>query len=142
MSLKENKALARRAYKALNKKDWAALRKLAASDFVDHNPVQGQKPRVEGFMQSRIALMNALTNFKSTIEDIVAEGDKVVVRLTQRATHTGELWGLAPTNKLVTYTETSIWRIVDGKITDRWCNSDTLSLMMQLGGVTIKAALK
>jgi len=142
LSLKENKALVRRSYKALNKKDWAALREIAAADFLDHNPVQGQKPGVEGFMQSRIALMNAFAGFKSTIEDIIAEGDEVAVRLTQRATHTGKLWGLPPINKPVTYTETTIWRIVDGKITDRWCNSDTLSLMMQLGGVSIKAALK
>jgi predicted ester cyclase len=78
--------------------------------------------------------MSALTDFKSTIEDMVAEGDKVAVRLTNSCVHRGEVWGLRPTNKRVTYTETTMWRIVDGKYTDRWCNTDTLSLMQQLGG--------
>jgi predicted ester cyclase len=142
LTLEGNKALVRRAYRALNRKDWAAMRKLAAPGFVDHNPVQGQKPGVEGFMESRISLMKAFADFESTIEDMIAQGDKVVVRLTQNATHAGELWGLPPTNKRVTYTETTMWRVVRGKCVERWCNSDSLSLMMQLGGVTVKTVSK
>jgi predicted ester cyclase len=135
MSVEENKAVVRRGYEALSRGDWAALRALSAPNFIDHSPVQGQGPGAEGFLQSRIALMSALTDFKSTIEDMVAEGDKVAVRLTNSCVHRGEVWGLRPTNKRVTYTETTIWRIVDAKYTDRWCNTDTLSLTQQLGGI-------
>ena len=137
-SLEENKTLVRLSYEALGKGDWAALRELAAPDFVDHNPVQGQAPGVEGFLQSRIALMSALTDFKSTIEDMVAEGDRVCVRLTHSCVHSGEIWGLRPTNKRVTYTETTIWRIVNGKFQERWVNTDTLSLLQQLGGIVAR----
>lgn len=140
MSLEENKATVRRGYEALSNGDWAALEEVIAPNFVDHNLVQDQSSSVEGFLQSRISLMKSLSDFKSTIEDIVAEGDKVAVRLTNSCVHRGELWGLPPTNKRVTYTETTIWRIVNGKFTDRWCNSDTPGLLQQLGGVTVKVA--
>jgi predicted ester cyclase len=103
MSIEENKAFVRRAYELLSKGDWGAMRKLAAPSFVDHNPVPGQTPGVESFLESRKALMHALTYFTYTIEDLVAEGDKVAVRLTESCTHRGELWGLAPTNKRITY---------------------------------------
>ena len=95
---------------------------------------------LEGFMESRVSFMDAFALFKSTIEDIIAEGNKVAVRLTHSCIHRGELMGLAPTNKQVTYTETTIWRIVNSKIVERWCNSDTLSLFQQLGAITIKTA--
>ena len=58
------------------------------------------------------------SDFHVTIEDIIAEGDKVWVRTKETATHTGEFRGLAPTNKKITYTAVAIWRIVDGKIVE------------------------
>ena len=67
MSLEVNKVLVRRAYDALGNGDWATIRELVAPNFVDHNPVQGQSPTVEGFLQSRISLMKSLAEFKSTI---------------------------------------------------------------------------
>jgi len=82
--------------------------------------------------------MSALTDFRSNIEDIVAEGDKVAVRLTNSCLHSGPVFGVPPSNRRVTYTETAIWRVVDGRVTERWCNSDTLGLMQQLGAVTLK----
>jgi predicted ester cyclase len=133
----ENKALVRRAYELLSKKDWTAIRQIMAANFVDHNPLQGQKPGVEGFLESRISFWDAFVDPKFIIEDTVAEGDKVAVRFTASATHRGELLGLAPTNKRVSYTETTIWRVSKGKCVERWSNSDTLSLLQQLGGVTV-----
>jgi predicted ester cyclase len=82
--------------------------------------------------------MASLSGFKSSIDDIVAEGDRVAVRLTNSCVHSGTVFGAPPTNKRVTYTETTIWRVVDGRVTDRWCNSDTLSLLQQLGAVSLK----
>lgn len=142
MSLEENKALVRHAYELLGKGDWAAVRKLVAPNFVDHSPMQGQKPGVEGFLESRIAFWDALANPQFIIEDTIAEGDKVVVRFNASATHRGEVLGLAPTNKRVTYTETTTWRLVNGKFVERWSNSDSLGLLQQLGGVTVKMELK
>lgn len=137
-TLEENKAIVRRGYEALGRGDWSALKAFVSPNFIDHNPTQGQPPGVDGFLQSRKSLMTALTDFKSTIEDIVAEGDEVAVRLTNSCLHSGTVFGVPPTNKRVTYTETTIWRVVNGRVTDRWCNSDTLGLLQQLGAVALK----
>ncbi len=139
MSAEANKALVRRAYELLSQKDWTAIRKILAPNFADHSPLQGQKPGMEGFVESRISFWDAFGDPKFTVEHTVAEGDKVAVRFTASATHQGEVFGLAPTNKRVTYTETTIWRIVNGKCTERWSNGDSLGLLQQLGGVTTKS---
>ena len=76
---------------------------------------------------------SAFPNIAHTIEDQIAEGDKVVTRLRAHATHEGELMGLPPSGKEVTIEGISIWRIADGKIKERWFNYDALGLMRQLG---------
>jgi predicted ester cyclase len=76
---------------------------------------------------------SAFPDIAHTIEDQVAEGDKVVTRLRAHATHTGDLMGIAPTGKGVTIEGISIWRIADGKIEECWFNYDALGLMRQLG---------
>ena len=135
MPLKENKALVRLGYRILDKKDWAAMRKFASPRIVDHNPLEGQKPGRDGFIESRRYLMDAFSDYKSTIDDIIAEGDKVAVRVTHRFVHTGEFMGFAPRNEKVKYSETTVWRVVNGKVTDRWCTSDSLGMLTQMGAI-------
>lgn len=72
-------------------------------------------------------------DIKMTIEEVVAEGDKVVFRVTVHGTHKGEFKGIAPTGKQVTMTGMQIWRIEGGKIVEGWFNRDDLGLMQQLG---------
>jgi len=74
-------------------------------------------------------------DLNQTIEDIVAEGDKVVVRFTISGTHNGEFMGIAPTGKKFTQTSTSIFRIAGGKIAEVWWLADTLGLLQQLGAI-------
>jgi predicted ester cyclase len=76
---------------------------------------------------------SATPNLSHTIEDMLAEGDRVAVRLTARGTHTGEFMGIPPTGKQVTVTGTVICRIAEGKIQEDWFNSDALGLLQQLG---------
>ncbi len=71
----------------------------------------------------------------SIIEDIIAEGDKVVARWTSRATHQGEYMGISPTGKEVEFTGISIYRIEEGKIAESWNIEDQLGLLRQIGGV-------
>jgi predicted ester cyclase len=71
----------------------------------------------------------------SIIEDIIAEGDKVVARWRSRATHQGEYMGISPTGKEVEFTGISIYRIEEGKIAESWNSEDQLGLLRQIGEV-------
>jgi len=76
-----------------------------------------------------------LADRQSTVEDQIAEGDKVMTRWTYRGTHKGDLMGIAPTDKQVTVTGICIDRIVGGKIVEEWGEMDNLGMMQQLGVV-------
>ncbi len=76
---------------------------------------------------------NAFPDMQFTIEDVIAEGDEVVVRWTFRGTHQGELMGTPPINNQVTVTGMSIERVSGDKIVETWDNYDALGLMQQLG---------
>jgi steroid delta-isomerase-like uncharacterized protein len=75
----------------------------------------------------------ASADLRHTIEDMVAEGDKVATRMTSRGTHTGDFRGIAPTGKQFTVTGMDLFRIADGKIAEQWTNLDTLGVLQQLG---------
>ena len=74
-------------------------------------------------------------DFHSTIEDVIAEGDKVVTRQTFRGTHTGDLMGIPPTGKQVTMSGIVISHFANGKCVELWANNDDLGLLQQLGVV-------
>jgi len=135
MSLEKNKAIVRRAIEALNKKNLALLDELMAPDYVDHtHQIQG----LEGMKQVIEEESKGFSDFHVTIEDIIAEGDKVWVRVKETATHTGKFRGLAPTGKKITYTAVAIWRIVDGKIVEGWEVYDQMDFYKQLGVIEYK----
>src|SRR6266568_5663281 len=97
MSTEDNKALTRRGYEALNERNWAAFDALCAPDIVFHNAsttIQG----LEAYKQFISMYFSAFPDARLSIEDIIAEGDSVVVRQTFQGTHKGDL-GIAPTGK-------------------------------------------
>jgi len=104
-------------------------------DCVDHYalPGEAQKPGREGYREAQINVTNAFPDIKFTIEDMIAEGDKVAVRLTFSGTHRGEFLGIKPTGKRITVPEISIWRIVSGKFVEEWGFSDRVGAFQQLG---------
>ena len=77
--------------------------------------------------------MSAFPGGTSTIEDMIVEGDKVVSRITYRATHTGDLMGIPPTGKSVTVSLMTIDQFADGKIVESWRLFDQMAMMQQLG---------
>ena len=79
------------------------------------------------------ALRSGFPDFQTTIEDLIAEGDKVAVRISWQGTHKGELMGIPPTGKHVKVTEMQIYRMTDGKIIERWVETDVFGMMQQLG---------
>jgi steroid delta-isomerase-like uncharacterized protein len=74
----------------------------------------------------------AFPDFQNSIEQLVAEDDKVVARMTYTGTHQGELFGIAPTGRPVKYSGVAIFRVSDGKIVEGWVLGDLASLMQQL----------
>ena len=88
---------------------------------------------VEAAARAMLAIYTAFPDSHYTIEDLVAEGDRVVVRWTSRGTHRGPFRGVAPTGRRVGVTGISIYRMAGGKIVDEWAVADTLGLLEQLG---------
>lgn len=136
MSNDQNKAIARRFFRAFEANDRDALKEVLAPDLAAHVPhvssESGTASREE-LLQTIDLFHAAFSDQHYDIEDQVAEGDKVVTRTTWRATHSGEFQGLPPTGNQVTMTGIAIERIKDGKIVERWLNMDQVSLMQQLG---------
>ena len=87
----------------------------------------------EAFLEYVNLVRRAFPDFHNAVEDLIAEGNKVVARLTYSGVHQGELFGLAPTGKRVTYARVAIFQINDGKIVSGWVLGDTQGLMRQLG---------
>ncbi len=137
MSLEENKAIVRKMIEGINKQDLASLDELMAPDFVLHMHAQ-QMQGLEGNKQVIEDEIKAFPDLHVAIEDIIAESDKVCVRLQETATHTGEYRGLAPTGNKLSYTVVAIWRIVEGKIVEGWIVYDQLDFLKQLGVIKYK----
>ena len=135
MSLEENKAIVRRWIESYNKQNLAskeaAVDEFLAPDYIDHIHHGGP----EGVKQVMNMAFKGMPDWHETIEDIIAEGDKVWLRLSYTGTHTGEWFGLAPTGKKITATAVGIYRIVNGKIVEGRFVTDTLDMNKQIGAI-------
>ena len=134
MSLEENKAIIRSLVEAFNKHNLALLDEFIAPDLVDHTI---QLRGLDSFKRFEAMFIKGFPDYHETIEDIIAEGDKVWVHFKVTGTHAGEwsLFGvpLAPTGKKIAYTGVGIWRIVDGKFVERKSIRDMLGLFREIG---------
>ncbi len=136
MSLEENKAIELRFFEeVVNKGNLAVIDELVAANFVDRCALPGVAPDREGYKQFFAAAHSAFPDFHSTLEDMIAEGDKVVQRFTVRGTHKGEWMGIAPTGKQIEVGGIAIHRLAGGKIVEDWASMDMLGMMQQLGVV-------
>lgn len=136
MSTEENKAMLRRnCEEALSKGDLAVADENMATNYVYHGSGGQEFKGPEGFKQLVTMLRTAFPDLHVTIEDMVAEGDKVAHRLTLRGTHKGDFMGMAPTGKQVTTTAITISRFAGGKEVEAWANLDQLGMMQQMGVV-------
>jgi steroid delta-isomerase-like uncharacterized protein len=135
MSAEENKALMRRFIdEVINGKNLAAIDELVAPDIVEHEEgPPGMPGGREGTKQFFGMVFNAFPDLKATLEDVVAEGDRLAVRQTWRGTHKGEFMGVPATGKTVAFQVLDWLRFRDGKATEHWGAADTMALMQQLG---------
>jgi steroid delta-isomerase-like uncharacterized protein len=133
----ENKALARRwAEDVINQRNLDAVDEIYASDFVGHDPAMPEDTRgVEGAREFYSMYQSAIPDAEITIEDQVAEGDKVVTRWTGRGTHQGELMGVSPSGNRVEVPGITISRIEGGKVVEEWDIYDALGMMQAIGAV-------
>ncbi len=129
----ENKALAQRSWELASQPDPDALEEVYAADLVWHEPdrdVQG----IEEAKQYLSMYLSAFPDLSLTVEDAIAEGDKVVARWTSRGTHQGEIEEFGPpTGKQFEVEGITIQRIEGGKIVEEWERYDNLSILQQLG---------
>ncbi len=133
MSTEDNKALMRRAYEEIyNQKNLAVLYELCVPGFVVHYPSRTLQD-LEAYKHFVSLLFSAFPDGQYNIEDMIAEGDRVVVRHTFRGTHLGDFMGIPPTGKRITTTAIVITRIANGKGIECWIIGDDLGRMHQLG---------
>lgn len=132
MTVEHNKSVAKKLFDLLNEGDLDAADSLIAINYVWHDASKRLVLGLDGFKRRVRSVQNSLSGYHATIEDLLAEGDKVIVRYTAQGRHKGLFLGVAPTDKLVTYSGIFIWRLVDGKVAEEWTSWDALGILQQL----------
>lgn len=133
MSLEKNRAIVCKFIKAYNERKLNLIDDFVAPDYIDHEKNIGR----EGLKQLIAMGINAFPDWYETVEDIIAEGDKVWVLLTYTGTHKGEFMGLNPTGKKIISKAVDIYRIVNGKLAEYWNVTDNLNIFKQVGAVEV-----
>ena len=134
MSTENNKSIVLRLLEEAMKGNLAIADELIAEDYAQHS-VFGIPNGRAGFKQFFMAFASAVPDAQFVIDDVIAEGDKVVTRLTVNGTQTGALQGIPPTGKKFSMKGIDIFRIVDGKIVEHWDAVDQLGMLQQLGAI-------
>jgi predicted ester cyclase len=130
----QNKAIFRAIpEKVVNTGNLDAADQYFAQDFVDHTAPAGLPNGLAGFKAYITRLRSAFPDLHFTVEDVVAEGETVVVRATARGTMTGDFLEMKATGKTATWTEIHIGRLADGKVVEHWATIDQLGMLQQLG---------
>ena len=134
--LTRNKASERRFFEEMwSKGNFAILGELVAPDYLDHDAPATSPRGPEGLRQEVTRFRNAFSDLRFTVEDMVAEGDKVATRITATGTHDGDLPGLPRTGKSATIGGIVITRYENGKAAEAWVRFNFLSLYRQLGAM-------
>jgi predicted ester cyclase len=131
----QNKAVFRRIVDEVFNQGRLATADELGAGYIEHTPAPGQAPGIEGFKQMVQMLRGAFPDLRVTIEDLIAEGDRVVARMTTSGTHRGEFMGLAPSGKRFTISEIHILRVANGKVLEHWGVADDFGMLQQLGAV-------
>jgi predicted ester cyclase len=134
MSTEKNKALVRRFYEEIDKGNIDAMDEMVAEDYIDHNPLPfpGFAPGREGLKQAFKLFLVATPGYHK-IEEQIAEGDKVVTRLTSYGKHEGDLPGAPRTGNDMKMTSITIHRIANGQLVEKWSEKNMIALLTQIG---------
>jgi len=137
MSLEDNKRVVQRAFDSMSEGREvfeAEHDEIYSEDLVGH--FSGMPPvSIDLHRQFGLATYEAFSDLQRPVDDLVAEGDKVVARWTSVGTHDGSFQGIPPTGKTVKTTGITVFRLADGKIVEEWSESDMLGMLQQLGAI-------
>ncbi|SRR5579883_1670988 len=135
-TLEENKAIVRAFIEEVsNTGDFAALPRYVSQDFVEHYGPPGLPGGAAGIGALVKTFTDNFAGYRFDIEEMLAEGDKVMVRGWGVGTHTGTFLGIPPTGKEVRFRAAHVFAVADGKLIARWAYPDMLGLLQQLGVV-------
>jgi predicted ester cyclase len=133
MSQKDNKTAVRRFFEeGWNRGDATQIKAFLADQFISHNSLNYAIQSSDDYCRGVVMYRAAFPDLVTSVEDVVAEGDRVVVRGTDRGTHQGEIMGKAATGRVVTTTWIEIFRMESGKAVEGWLEADTKGLLDQL----------
>jgi len=133
MTTDDNKALVQRFFEeVINQRNLTALDQFVPPGGVNHTVPPGMPQETNQFLGQ---YLNAFPDVKATVEDLMADGDKVVARVSIRGTHRGAFRGIPPTGKQIAVTGINIFRIANGKLVEHWGLTDRLAVLQQLGVV-------
>jgi steroid delta-isomerase-like uncharacterized protein len=134
--LADTKALVRRLFEEVwNQGNLAAIDELFAPSYIRYDPAAPEAKGLAGFKQLVVMLRTAFPDLHFTLEEVIAEDDKVMTRALLRGTHRGEYLGIAPTGKPVAVMGMVVLRVTQGKFQEGWLMMDNLGLLQQLGVV-------
>lgn len=134
MTSEESKAIVVRWFAELDRGNLGIVEDLIAEDYVDHNPaLPNLPPGREGVRQYVRILKSAFPDAAHVIDDIIAEGDKVMTRVTARGTFLGECIGYQPTGRTVEISGIAVHRIANGRLIEHWAHADIAGFMQQIG---------
>ena len=141
MNGQDIKTLVRRYYEEVfNQRNADLVDQLAVEDYIEHDPFPGQG-NGRSDLKARVRLiLDAMNPVTFTVEDMVAEGDRVVVRWSQSATQTGPFMGIPPTGRTANFSGIDIHRFRDGRMAEHWHVIDLFSLLQQLGAIPSPSA--
>jgi steroid delta-isomerase-like uncharacterized protein len=127
-----NKDLARRLYALINEGRVDQVANLISTDYMEHDPLPGQGSGREGVLD-RFSMITTALAPHFTLEDLITEGDRIVVRWTNRGTHVGEFAGIPATSRTFTIAGIDIYRVADEQLCEHWHVIDQLGMLAQLG---------
>ena len=136
MSTEANKALVRRFYTEIDKGNIAILDELVDEHYIDHNPPPFPLPLGREGIKEAFRIFQQATPGVHVIEDQIAEGDRVVTRLTSLGKHEGDLPGAPRTGNEMKMTSITIHRIANGKLVEKWSEKDVIALLTSIGALT------
>ena len=137
MSMAANKDTIRRfVEEGLNKRNAALIDEVYSADYVGHDPERPAPRSIEDLKMGMVGLLgNVFPDAQYSIDGLFAEDDMVIWHWTFRATHQGELMGIPPTGKTISFSGVNLFRVSNGKVVEDWVYRDTVGMLRQLGAM-------
>ena len=136
----QNEVMIRQVLELINDRNLDAAFEFYAPDYIYHGPGGQELRGRDGIRGLWTAFLTGFPDLRSSVDDVILEGDKLVLRWTIQGTHTGEFNGIPPSNNQISLSVTEIFRIADGQLVEAWDQYDRLGLLEQIGAMPASTA--